>query len=75
VKGVVPITIEEIGPLCEVEAVDTMVAQTGDGGLGSGKCHVVTTVVGIEQFPEGVTSFVSLLRVTLFGTRKGESIR
>ena len=52
--------IEGIEPLCEVEAVDTMVAQTGDGGLGGGNSPMVTTVVGIEEFPEGVTTFVSI---------------
>jgi hypothetical protein len=49
-----------IGPLCEVEVVETMVARTGDGGLGGGNSPVVTTVVGIEEFPEGVTTFVSI---------------
>jgi hypothetical protein len=53
-------TIDRIIPLCEVEAVDTMVAQTSDGGLGGGNSPVVTTVVGIEEFPEGVTTFVSI---------------
>jgi hypothetical protein len=52
--------IHGIGPLCEVEVVETMVDQTSDGGLGGGKYPVVTTVVGIEEFPEGVTTFVSI---------------
>jgi hypothetical protein len=60
VKGVVVAAIDGIGPLCEVEAVETMVSQTGDGGLGGGNSLVVTTVVGIEEFPEGVTTFVSI---------------
>jgi hypothetical protein len=36
------------------------VAQTNDGGLGGENSPVVTTVVGIEEFPEGVTTFVSI---------------
>jgi hypothetical protein len=60
VKVVVVAAIDGIIPLCEVEAVDTMVAQIGDGGLGGGNSPVVTTIVGIEEFPEGVTTFVSI---------------
>jgi hypothetical protein len=60
VKGVVAAAIDGIKPLCEVEAVETMVAQTSDGGLGGGNSLVVTTVVGIEEFLEGVTTFVSI---------------
>jgi hypothetical protein len=60
VKGVVAAARDRIGPLCDVEAVNTMVAQTSDGGLGGGDTPVVTTVVGIEEFPEGVTTFVSI---------------
>jgi hypothetical protein len=60
VKGVVAAARDRIGPLCEVEAFDTMVAQTGDSGLGGGNSPVVTTVVGIEEFPKGVTTFVSI---------------
>jgi hypothetical protein len=37
-----------------------MVAWIGDSGLGGGNSPVVTTVVGIEEFPEGVTTFVSI---------------
>ena len=47
-------------PLCEVEVVETMVARTGDSGLVGGNSHMVTIVVGIEEFPEGVTTFVSI---------------
>jgi hypothetical protein len=61
VKGVVATTIEGIRPLFEVEAVETMVAQIGDGGLGGGKSPVVTTIVGIEEFLEGVKTFVSIV--------------
>jgi hypothetical protein len=61
VKGVVATSRDRIGPLCDVEVVETMVAQTGDGGLGGGKSHVVTTIVGIEEFQEGVTTFVSII--------------
>jgi hypothetical protein len=60
VKGEVVVSIDGIGPLLEVEAVETMVAWTGDGGLGGGISLVVKTVVGIEEFPEEVASFVSI---------------
>jgi hypothetical protein len=60
VKGVVADTIDGIRPLIKVEVIKTMVAQTGDGGLGSVNSRVVTTVVGIEEFPEGVTTFISI---------------
>jgi hypothetical protein len=60
VKGVVVTARDGIEPLCDVEVVETMVAQTGDSGLGGGNSPVVTTVVGIEEFPEGVTTFVSI---------------
>jgi hypothetical protein len=36
------------------------VAQTDDGGLGGGTPPVVTSVVGIEEFPEEVATFVSI---------------
>jgi hypothetical protein len=49
---------EGIGPRCKVVVVNTMVAQTDDGGLGGESSPVVTTVVGIKEFPEGVTTFV-----------------
>jgi hypothetical protein len=48
VKGALAAAIDEIRPLLEVESVETMVAQTGDGRLGGGISPVVTTVVGIE---------------------------
>jgi hypothetical protein len=60
VKGAVVAAIDEIGPLLEVEAIETMVARTGDGGLGGGISPVVTTIVGIEEFPEEVVAFVSI---------------
>jgi hypothetical protein len=66
VKGVVAAAKDGIGPLCDVEAVKTMVARTGDGGLGGENFPVVTTVVGIEEFPEGVTSFVSIVVCNTF---------
>ena len=59
-KGVVATAKDGIGPLCNVVAIKTMVARIGDGGLGGGNSLVVTTVVGIEEFPEGVTTFVSI---------------
>jgi hypothetical protein len=50
-----------IGPLCEVGAIKPMVARTDDGRLGDESSPVVTIVVGIEDFPEGVTAFVSIV--------------
>jgi hypothetical protein len=52
--------IDGIEPLCEVEVVETMVTQTNDYGLGGGDSPMATTIVGIEEFPEGVTTFVSI---------------
>jgi hypothetical protein len=60
VKGVVATAKDGIRPLFNVEVVETMMAQTDDNGLGGENSHVVTTVVGIEEFPEGVTTFVSI---------------
>jgi hypothetical protein len=60
VKGVVAAAKERIKPLCDVEAVEPMVARTNDGGLGGENSPEVTTVVGIEEFPEGVTTLVSI---------------
>jgi hypothetical protein len=37
-----------------------MVARIDDSGLGGGNSPMVTTVVGIEEFLEGVTTFVSI---------------
>jgi hypothetical protein len=61
VKGVVATAKDGIEPLCEVVAVETMVAQTDDGGLGDESYPMVTTVVGIEEFPGGVIAFVSIV--------------
>jgi hypothetical protein len=61
VKGVVIVAIDGIRPLCEVEEVETMVAWTSEGGLGGGNSPMVTTIVGIEEFPEGVTTFFSIV--------------
>jgi hypothetical protein len=49
---------------------------TGDGGLGGGNTPVVTTVVGSDEFPEVVTTFVSIAAcATLSGTRKDKLVR
>jgi hypothetical protein len=61
VKGFVATARDKIGPLYDVEAIETMVVHTDDGGLGGGNSPMVTTIVGIEEFPEGVTSFVSIV--------------
>ena len=60
-KGVVAAAIDGIRLLCEVEVVETMVARIGDSGLGGGNFPMVTTVVRIEEFPEGVTTLVSIV--------------
>jgi hypothetical protein len=59
VKGVVAAAIDGIGPLCDVVAAETMVARTDDDKLGDAS-PVVATVVGMEEFPEEVTTFVSI---------------
>jgi hypothetical protein len=74
VKGIVSTAIDGIGPLLEVGVVDTMVARTNDSGLGGGIPPLVEILVGIEEFPEEVAAFVSLLHATLFGTRKDEYV-
>jgi hypothetical protein len=59
VKGFVAATIDGVGPLCDVVAAETIVAQTDDGKLGYAS-PVVETVVGMEEFPEEVTVFGSI---------------
>jgi hypothetical protein len=59
VKEVVAATIDGIGPVYDVVAAQTMVAQTDDGKLGDAST-VVATVVGMEEFPVEVTTFVSI---------------
>jgi len=60
VKGVVATAKDGFVPLCEVVAIKTMVDWTDNGGLGDEISPMVTTMVGIEEFPEGVTTFVSI---------------
>jgi hypothetical protein len=59
VKGGVAAVIDGVGPLCDVVAVETMVARTDDDKLGYAS-PVVATVMGIEEFPEEVTMFVAI---------------
>jgi hypothetical protein len=59
VKRVVAAAIDGVGPLCDVVAAETMVARTDDGNLGDDS-PMVATVVGMEEFPEEVTTFVSI---------------
>jgi hypothetical protein len=59
VKGVVDATIDGIGPLCDLVAAETVVARTDDDKLGDASL-VVATVVGMEEFPEEVTTFGSI---------------
>jgi hypothetical protein len=48
VKGVVATAKDGIGPLCDVEAVETMVARTDDDRLGDENSPVGTTIVGVS---------------------------
>jgi hypothetical protein len=59
VKGVVAAAIDGFGPLCDIVAVETMVDWTNDGRLRDDS-PMVETVVGIEEFLEEVTTFVSI---------------
>jgi hypothetical protein len=59
VKGVVATAIDGFGPLCDVVVVETMVSQNDDSKLGDDS-PVVATMVGIEEFSEEVTAFVSI---------------
>jgi hypothetical protein len=47
VKRVVAATIDGVSPLCDVVAVETMVAQTNNGKLGDAS-PVVAMVVGMK---------------------------
>jgi hypothetical protein len=60
VKGAVVVAKDGIGPLLEVEAIDTMVARTRDGGVGGGTPPLTTTMVGISGFPEEEAGFSSI---------------
>jgi hypothetical protein len=60
VKGVVVVAKEGFGPLLEVEAVETMVSRTSDGGVGGGTLPVTTIMAGISGFPEEETGFSSI---------------
>jgi hypothetical protein len=51
--------IDGDGPLCDVVAIEIIVAPTNDGKLRDAS-PVVTTVMGIEEFPEEVTTFVAI---------------
>ena len=59
VKGGVATMIDGGGPLCDIVAVETMVDWTNDGRLRDDS-PMVETVVGIEEFLEEVTTFVSI---------------
>jgi hypothetical protein len=59
VKGGVVAAINGVGPLCDVVAVKTVVAWTDDDKLGDAS-PVVATVVGMEEFPEEVTTLVAI---------------
>ena len=59
VKRVVATAIDGVGPLCDVVAAETVVARTDNGKLGDAS-PVVATIVGMEEFPEEVTTFGSI---------------
>ena len=60
VKGVEASAIDGICPLCDVVAAETMVGRIDDSKLEDAS-PVVETVVGMEEFPEEVTTFVSIV--------------
>jgi hypothetical protein len=60
VKGGVAAAIDGDGPLCDVVAAETMVARTIDKGNLGEASPMVTTVVGMEEFPVEVTTFVAI---------------
>jgi hypothetical protein len=43
--------IDEVGPLCDVVAAETMVAWTIDKGKLGEASPMVATVIGMEEFP------------------------
>jgi hypothetical protein len=59
VKGGVAAAIDGDEPLCDVVAVETVVARTNDDKLGDAS-PLVATVMGMEEFPEEVTTFVAI---------------
>jgi hypothetical protein len=60
VKGLVAFTKDGIGPLLEVEAVETVVARTGNNGVGGGTPPVMKTMAKISGFPEEEIVFPSI---------------
>ena len=54
-------TIDGVGPLCDVVAAETMVAQTIDKGKLGEASPMVVTVIGMEEFPEEVIEFGSII--------------
>ena len=60
VKRVVFTAIDGVSPLCDVVMAETMVAWTTDKGKLGEASHMVATVMGMEEFPEEVTTFVSI---------------
>jgi hypothetical protein len=52
--------IDGVGPLCDVVAAETVVAQTADKDKLGEASPVVATVMGMEEFPDEVTEFGSI---------------
>jgi hypothetical protein len=44
--------IDGVGPLCDIVAAETVVVRTADKGKLGEASPVVTTVIGMEEFPE-----------------------
>jgi hypothetical protein len=60
VKRGVAAEIDGVSPLCDVVAAETMVARTADKGKLGEASPVVETVMGMEEFPEEVTTFFAI---------------
>ena len=56
-------TIDEVCPLCDVVAAETVVARTVDKGKLGEDSPVVAMVMGMEEFPEEVTEFGSITKL------------
>ena len=52
VKGGVAAVINGVGPLCDVVAAETMVVRAVDKGKLGEASPMVTTVIGMEEFPD-----------------------
>jgi hypothetical protein len=53
--------IDGVGPLCDVVAAETVVARTADKGKLGEASPMVATVMGMEEFPDEVIEFGSII--------------